>query len=317
MKYGFRTRMQGASANSDELVLLVQRAEELGYTSVAVADHIVVPRSISSRYPYSASGEFPGREDSSFPEQLTLTAFLAARTSTIRLVTSVMIVPLRPPLVAAKMLATVDQLSKGRLTVGCGVGWLEEEFSSLGAGPFKARGAITDEYIEVMKQAWTSEIVSYSGAWADFEGLTFLPKPVQKPHPPIWIGGESPPAIRRAVAIGDGWHPLANNPQFPLDTLERFRAGVMALQREAYAAGRDPSSLNLTYSAPWYGDPDQYAANEEPRLLAGPPEQTAQDLADLDALGVTEVFINLTPESLSRNLERLERWIQDVAPPGQ
>ena len=312
MKYGFRTRMQGAAASSDELVTLVQRAEQLGYASVAIADHIIVPRTIASTYPYSPTGEFLQADDISFPEQLTLAAFLAACTSTIRLVTSVMIVPLRPPLVAAKMLATIDQLSKGRLTVGCGVGWLEEEFSAVGAGPFEARGSITDEYIAVMKEAWTADVVSHTGEWVHFENLVFLPKPAQRPHPPIWIGGESPPAIRRAVAIGDGWHPLTNNPQFPLDTLNRFRAGVVALGRECERAGRDPASLVLIYSTPWYGDPDQNAADGEPRLLSGPFEQIAQDLADLEGLGVTEVFINLAPESLSRNLERLESWMQEV-----
>ena len=150
-------------------------------------------------------------------EQLTTIAYLAGVTTSIKLLSSVMVLPHRSPVLTAKMLATIDVLSQGRLIVGCGVGWMEEEFEAIGAPPYAERGAVGNEYLRVFKELWTSDDPSFDGDYANFSNIAFAPKPVQQPHPPLWIGGESPPALRRAGQLGDAWYPICSNPSFPWD----------------------------------------------------------------------------------------------------
>jgi probable F420-dependent oxidoreductase len=225
----------------------VQRGESLGFSSVMIADHVVFPVTINSKYPYTVTGAFPGQGDAL--EQLTLMAFIAAKTRTLRLVSSVMIVPHRNPVVTAKMLATIDVLSRGRVTVGVGVGWLREEFQALGAPDFDRRGSVSDEYIRIMKTLWTECPASFAGEFYRFEAVRCLPAPVQKPHPPIWVGGHSKAALRRVARLGDGWHPVGANPAVPLRPPE-LAASLDELCRLTEAEGRDPSRLTISYKAP-------------------------------------------------------------------
>ena len=146
-------------------------------------------------------------------------AWLAAKTKTLGLVLSVMVVPHRPAVLAAKQLATIDILSGGRLTVGIGAGWMREEFEALQTEPFDERGAVTDEYIAAFKELWTSDDPRFEGKYVRFSNIDFTPKPVQRPHPPIWVGGESGPALRRTAKLGDVWYPIQANPAFPMDSL--------------------------------------------------------------------------------------------------
>ncbi len=175
---------------------------------MVLGDHIVVPRQIDSIYPYTESGDFAGEwaqtEGSTSTgimfEQLTVLAYLAARTETIRLLSSVSVLPYREPVLTAKVLATIDVLSDGRLDVGCGAGWMEEEFVALQSPPYARRGAVTNEYIAAFKELWTAREPRFKGDFVSFASIAFEPKPVQRPHPPIWIGGESPPAVRPSTA---------------------------------------------------------------------------------------------------------------------
>ena len=178
-------------------------------------------------------------------EQFTLLAWLAAVTHKIRLLTSVVVVPHRNPLVMAKAIATTDQLSGGRVTVGCGAGWMREEFEALNIADFDARGRVTDEYIGVMMALWQQDRASFHGEFIDFSDVSAEPKPVQRPHPPIWIGGESMPAIRRTVKLGDAWYPFGTNPKFRMDTIDSFVARRDKLFAEAERAGRDPASIGV------------------------------------------------------------------------
>jgi probable F420-dependent oxidoreductase len=218
MRYGFYLPTRGQTATPEALETLVQRGEALGFASVMIADHLVFPVTIKSKYPYTVTGVFPGQGD--VLDQLSLMAFVAAKTTRLRLVTSVMIVPYRNPVLTAKALATIDVLSRGRVTVGVGVGWMREEFEALGAPDFDRRGAVTDEYLRVFKTLWTESPASFSGRFYRFDSLRCLPQPVQKPHPPIWVGGHSKPALRRAAQLGDGWHPVGANPAVPLSPAE-------------------------------------------------------------------------------------------------
>ena len=184
MEYGFGMPSRGPLATPDAIATLARAAEEMGFGVIGVSDHIVIPRDIQSTYPYTESGTYSGSGECM--EQLSLLSFLAGQTSTVRLLTSGMVLPHRSPMLAAKMLTTIDVLSQGRLIVGCGVGWMKEEFEALGAPPHRERGAVGEEYIRAFKELWTSDNPSFQGKYVRFSGVRFEPKPVQKPHPPIW-----------------------------------------------------------------------------------------------------------------------------------
>src|SRR5437660_6346540 len=173
MRYGFYLPTRGQTATPEALETLVKRGESLGFASVMIADHPVFPVTIKSRYPYTVSGVFPGQGDAL--DQLSLMAFVAAKTSRLRLVTSVMIVPYRNPVVTAKALATIDVLSHGRVTVGVGVGWLREEFEALGSPEFERRGSVSDEYLKIFKALWTSSPASFAGEFYQFADVQCLP----------------------------------------------------------------------------------------------------------------------------------------------
>lgn len=241
--YGAPTRPPlGTAANTRAIAA---KAEEVGLSYVSIADHIFPPFDERDAYPYASDGSTPWDDSGNVLECLTLASYIAGVTHKLRLVTGVMVVPLRNPLVTAKVLASIDVLSEGRLVVGCGAGWERKEFEALGAPPFDRRGAAVDEYIEVFQELWTSEAPAYDGQFVRVNGFPFQPKPVQKPHPPLWIGGESPAAIRRAARLGDGWYPIINNRNYPLDTPERYVAAVDALRAACDRAGRDFGRLEL------------------------------------------------------------------------
>src|SRR5262245_23813485 len=249
MDFGVNLLTRGITGNADGLSAMASRAEALGFGHVTANDHIVVPNRIASRYPYTATGEWPGARAGECLEQVTVLGFLAAATSRIRLVTSVMVVPQRPAVLAAKALATVDVLSRGRLTLGIGVGWLDEEFRAVAAPPFAERGRVTDEFLAAFHELWTSDAPRFAGKFVSFSDIRFDPKPVQKPRPPIWVGGEGRVALRRVARLGDGWYPVGLNPQEPLDTPARYAEKRNLLEGELAKAGRDPKSVARAYLA--------------------------------------------------------------------
>jgi probable F420-dependent oxidoreductase len=305
MRYGFYLPTRGATATPEALETLVTRGEALGFSSIVIADHVVFPVAIKSRYPYTVSGAFPGQGDAL--EQLPLMAFVAAKSRTLRLVSSVMILPYRNPVVTAKMLATIDVLSRGRLTVGVGVGWLREEFEALGAPPFERRGAVSDEYLRIFKTLWTQDPASYQGEFYRFESIRCLPHPVQKPHPPIWVGGHSRAALRRVARLGDGWHPVGANPAVPLRPPE-LRALLEELFRLTEAEGRDPSSLTISYKAPVYDPSAPAAEGADRRPFSGSAQAISDDVGAFAALGVSELIFDFRGERLAESLERMERF---------
>src|SRR5688500_20077832 len=212
---------------------LTTRAEELGLDGVFVPDHIL------------AQPATPHHYDGHWPDPFALLAYLAGRTQRIRLGASVIVLPYRNALVAAKSAATVDQVSGGRFIFGVGVGWDEAEFVGLRL-PFRERGRLSDDYIRAIKAAWASDIPEYTGAYVSFSGAAFAPRPAQQPHPPIWVGGApgavSAPAVRRCAELGDAWHPLG----LSLDDIEKGYATLrdLAAQRgRRRALGLAPRNL--------------------------------------------------------------------------
>ena len=243
MQYGAFLPHLGPLAQGDVLNRLkttAQTAEALGFDSVWVADHIITPKQIASRYPYSPNGSFPLDPQAPLLEPLSVLSFVAACTHKVRLGTAVLVLPHRNAIVTAKTLATLDVLSAGRLICGVGVGWMEEEFNILNA-PFADRGPLSEETIAVMKELWTNENPSFTGRFYQFSEVGCEPRPVQKPHPPIWIGGHTGPALRRVVEHGDGWPAVVFSPQ-------EFAQRVDKLKEKAAKAGRDLSEITLCVS---------------------------------------------------------------------
>ena len=315
MKYGFTLPGRGHLATPERLGIIARKGEEFGFDTLLTGDHILVPKNISSVYPYTEGGEFPGSGSGESMEQITLLSYIAGQTSKIRLVTSVLIVPHRNPLIAAKSLATLDLLSGGRLVVGVGVGWMREEFQALGLPPFEERGAVTDEYIRAFKVLWTEDDPHFQGKYISFDDISFLPKPVQKPHPPIWVGGESRPALRRTAELADGWYPLGSNPTFPMGTPEQLKAGLERLAGYAERFGRDPSTIETIYRTHQFELLKQ-AAGPDRLPFIGDADQIAGDIRQYQDMGVTSMvwdFLRQT-DDLDSMLGLMEDFSTQVWP---
>ncbi len=241
MKFGIIFANVGPWGLPDNAIAMAQAAEEFGIESLWTVEHVVVPKGYQSPYPYSPTGRMPGPEDSPIPDPLIWLSFLAAQTTTLNLATGVMILPQRNPLVLAKEVATLDQLSKGRVTLGVGVGWLAEEFAALGI-PFAERAARTDEAIEALRAAWTQNPATYEGEFYKFKDVHVLPQPVQEGGVPIVIGGHTAPAARRAGRLGDGFFPAQGG-------VDELPALLEVMKKAAADAGRDADKIEVTAGA--------------------------------------------------------------------
>lgn len=313
MQYGFNAPTAGALSAPDSLIKLAQGGEAMGFDYATFSDHVVIPNAIHATYPYSETGEFPGGAGGPRHEQLTEVAFIAGATKTLRLVLSVMVVPHRPAVLAAKVLSTIDVLSGGRLVVGIGAGWMAEEFTALQTEDFAARGVVTDEYLDAFRVLWTQANPSFAGKYVRFSDISFEPKPVQTPLP-IWIGGESGPALRRTARIGDGWYPIGTNPAFPLDSLARFKAAVVRLRAMTEKAGRDPAAVALAYRVSRLGQPAAKAGDGEHKLFTGDDAQVAADIASLRDAGVTFMDFGFAGGNADAMLETMKRFKDQVLP---
>lgn len=239
MKFGLRYLNTGRNVWSDKAISMAQAAEEAGFESIWTVDHVVVPKGYKSTYPYAASGRMgDGNEDMQYPDPLIYMAYLASVTKTIRLATGILIIPQRNPVVAAKQIATLDQLSGGRIDLGIGVGWLEEEFNAIGV-PFEGRGKRTDEHIAAMRALWANDFAEYHGDFVDFDPIFCRPQPLNGTVP-IIIGGHSKAAARRAGRIGDGFFPARGTPHDLFDIVKTT----------ATENGRDPEDIEFTVSVP-------------------------------------------------------------------
>ena len=230
------------SSVSADIAVLARKAEELGFESCWVPEHTIVPVRTDSKYPGTPDGSIPPSMDD-MADPLIALAKASAVTSVIKLGTSVSLVPEHNPLLMAKQIATLDRLSNGRFIYGIGAGWLKEETEIMG-GDFEHRWGQSREAVMAMKELWTKDEAEFHGRFYDFPPVKCSPKPVQKPHPPVYLGGSAARVFQRVVAYGDGWMPVRVNP-------EQVRAGRATLDELASAAGRDPKSIRLmVYNVP-------------------------------------------------------------------
>jgi probable F420-dependent oxidoreductase len=309
MQIGFNLPNSGPLSAVGSMTRIATEGEAMGFDYLTFTDHVVLPDTKVPGYPYSESGEFYEDAPTERHEQLIGMAYIAAKTSRIRLVAAVLVVPHRPAVLAAKMLATLDVLSGGRLVVGIGAGWLKTEFDAVVTTPFPERGAVTDEYLDTFKVLWTERSPRFTGKYSNFDGIVLEPKPMQKPHPPIWVGGEGPAALRRVARVGDAWYPIGSNNAHLLDTLPRLTAGVARLREAEKKAGRAAGSVGLSFRVKRYGAPVPAKANDgERRLFSGSDTDIVGDLRALKQLGVGAIDIDFGRPTADAVLAEMRRF---------
>jgi probable F420-dependent oxidoreductase len=289
MKFGCHLPVYGAAATRAVLLGFARRMEALGYDSLWASDHVVIPYAIASKYPYSPTGDFPLPPTASFLEPLVALGLVAGATERIGLGTTVLVLPHRHPVLAAKMLATLDHLAPGRVVLGAGVGWMKEEIELFGV-PYERRGAWSDEAIRIMKACWRDERVAHRGEFFRFDALGVAPKPAGGTIP-IWIGGHTPRALRRVAELGDGWHAA-----FP--SAEKMKAGLADLATACRTAGRDVASLTISARL---GLP----ARQDPDALV-------REITALAELGVSHVILETRVRDLDDLTAIYEKFAKDV-----
>jgi probable F420-dependent oxidoreductase len=258
----------GGLAEAEGAQALAEACEAHGVDSVWTVEHVVVPAGYQSQYPYSRDGRMPGGEDAAIPDPLVWLTWVAAHSSRLLLGTGVLILPQRNPAILAKEVATLDLMSGGRVRLGVGVGWLREEFEALGVD-FERRGARTDEYIEALRELWSSDDPTYSGEFVSFERAKSYPKPPAR-SVPIVVGGHSEPAARRAGRLGDGFFPAKH---------DRLGELIDVMHAAASEAGRDPSAIEVTTGAARDAQSHQRLVDlGVTRVVIPPPALTAAEI---------------------------------------
>jgi probable F420-dependent oxidoreductase len=308
MQIGFNLPNSGPLSKVADMTRLAVEGEAMGFDYLTVTDHVVLPDTKVPGYPYSESGAFYEEAPLERQEQLMGMAWIAAKTSRIRLVAAVLVVPHRPAVLAAKMLATLDVLSGGRLVVGVGAGWLRTEFDAVVTTPFADRGKVTDEYIDAFRVLWTESKPRFAGTYVKFDGIVLEPKPVQQPVP-IWVGGEGMNAIRRAVRVAEAWYPIGSNNQHLLDTLPRLDSGIARLRKATAESGRDPRSVGVSFRVKRYGEAVPPKANDgERRLFSGSEADLIADFRALKKMGVGAIDIDFGRPTVDAVLAEMKRF---------
>ncbi len=270
MKIGVNLINFGPGAHPQALKSWAQLAEALGYHLIMTSDHIAITPDVKTRYP------------APFYEPISTLGWLAGITQRIEIGTTVLILPYRSVLETARAFANVDQLSGGRFILGVGIGWAEQEFQALGV-PYHQRGAMTNEYLEALRLLWSQDVATFEGKFVSFKKVDTAPRPVQSPAPPIWVGGPSDAALRRAVLWGDAWHPI----RIRTDWLRK--TGIPRLQEVAEREGRPMPAvcprIRLRLTETTWPDDDRVAGQ-------GSLDQVHRDLAELEELGCSYVVLD-------------------------
>jgi probable F420-dependent oxidoreductase len=298
-----------STGNTGERVLEIGRmADRLGFDSVWASDHVVVPSVMESIYPYHALGKtFTPDSAELFYEAIVTLSVLAGATSRVRLGTSVLVIPQRNPLVVAKQLSTLDDLSGGRLHVGVGAGWLAEEYEALNM-PFKTRWQALEEYIGIFRTVWTERDAAFSGETYSFNPVRMAPKPVQAGGPPITIGGHSARALRLAGTHASGLHAFRLSPEHVRQSLDEMR-------RNAEMAGRDPSELTVVMRCDLAARGSMTPEEAEVWRFAGTAEQVASQIKVYEEQGVSELLLTIAEKWPAAEADETMQWFaEDILP---
>jgi len=304
--FGLDVGIYGALTSPDKVLRLAAFAERAGFASIWLADHVAFPVAVNSQYPYSAQGGFPAPFSEPLLEPVASMGVLVGATKRVRIGTAALIMPYRNPVLLARMLVTLDQFSGGRLILGAGVGWLEEEFKVLGSYDFKQRGRVTDEYLEIFKRICAGGEVDYRGATYAFDAIYCSPGSRQRPHPPILIGGLSNAALRRVVRHGDGWLAVAASGDLLAERvamLERLRAEAGRARRELCLVYKLFLSIGEARASAF--------ANREPGT--GSLTEIIDDIRRLFDLGFETIIVRQRGGGADE-LAELDRFATEIAP---
>ena len=301
MKFGVSLIMRGKDATPEAFFALAGQAEALGYDALWCSDHIFFPKFTQS-YPNTPHGGVPPAWVEGYWDCLTVLNQVAARTQRIRIGTSVLILPMHHPVDTAKQVACLDRFANGRFIFGVGVGWLKDEFEALN-WPFAERGARTDEGLEICRKLWTQDQASHRGRFYSFEDAYCAPKPLQQPHPPIWIAGSSSAALRRTARFGDAWHPFKPSPALLKERLPE-------LKRCLEEAGRKPESVGLAPKVP-VGFQDR-ATQPGQEATEGRPQDILDAVRRFQELGATDLVLDYKPETPETARVMLDRFANEV-----
>lgn len=305
--FGLDVGIYGGMAQPEIILELARLAEDRGFDSVWVADHVAFPVKFASQYPYAAKGEFPSRLSDPLLEPISVLGVLAGATKRVRLGTAVLVMPYRNPLLQARMLVTLDQFSGGRIELGAGVGWLEEEFEALDFHKFKQRGRATDESIEIFKAIAAGGEVGYEGEIYKFKPVFSAPGSVQRPHPPVMIGGVSDAALRRVVRHGNGWLGVAMGPGKLPERLGRLR-------ELASEAGRPLSDIALDFKVFVNIGEAKRSKFDEREPGTGTEADIIDDLKRIRDLGFGRILVRSRAGTLDEMRRQLDRFVTAIAP---
>jgi probable F420-dependent oxidoreductase len=305
--FGLDVGIYGALANPQTILQLARHAEGTGFESIWLADHVAFPVSIKSKYPYSATGDFPSQLAESLMEPVATMAVLVGATKRVRIGTAALIMPYRNPVLLARMLVTLDQFSGGRIVLGAGVGWLEEEFNVLDTYDFKMRGRVTDEYLEIFKAICAGGEVSYRGETYAFGPVFSSPGSVQRPHPPILIGGLSNAALRRVIRHGNGWLAVTAGP-------EQLRERIATLERLATEAGRRLEDLSLAYKMFLSIGEARRGPFDAREPGTGSLTEITDDIKRLFDLGFHKIIVRYRGTSAVDQMSQIDRFVAEVVP---
>jgi probable F420-dependent oxidoreductase len=303
MRVGCHLPMYGPVATRRSVLAFARRVEGLGYDSLWASDHVVIPHRIASRYPYSPTGKFPLGPEVPFLEPFTTLALVAGVTERVQLGTSILVLPHRNPVLAAKMAATLDHLAEGRVVLGVGVGWMREEIELLG-GDYDRRGAWSDEAIAVMRACWRDARAAHHGQFFSFDEIGVFPKPARGDIP-VLIGGHTPRALRRVVALGDGWHAAFITPH-------ALRADIVRLREECARQQRPFERITISVRAGLSLRSAPLGADRRP--LQGSREQVIADLVAYRDLGVESMLLETRYRDLDEMLGIYETFARDIRP---
>jgi probable F420-dependent oxidoreductase len=281
MHFGLCLPQYGKTVSPDDLGNTARRAEQMGFHSVWVSDHVIAPSHLLPRI------------GPTFYDAFVVLTYAAALTQRVKLGSTIIVVPYRNPLVVAKMVATLDVLSQGRVIFGVGTGGAPDEFAALGV-PSSQRGRRTDEYLRLMIALWTQDPTTFKGRYFSFADVRFQPKPQQKPHPPIWVGGHSEAALRRAVALGEAWHPTA----LPLPVLDEKMRRLRLLAAEAGRTDGPAVTVHQGIRLAGAQKGGTPAAATERRLGQGTPQQLREDVQQYQEMGVSAIVCNFAAASV-------------------
>ena len=306
MEYGFALPK---TTDGEALIRFARAVEDLGFESVWMGDHIVLPSEETDQYPYTPDGRFVARPDDPQLDALVTLSYIASSTSRIDIGTTVAIVPYRNPILQAKMFATLDVLTQGRVVCGVGVGWLEKEFEALGAS-YPERGPVTDEYLRIFRRLWRDAEPEFHGEHYHFEGIYFAPKPVRDGHIPIWVGGHTRRAMRRAVNYGDAWHPTRQTPEF-------IAANLPYLRGYAEGVRRDPDEVTISLKRTLHFTDlgvEEGQSNRSNGALIASTGEIIEDVSACERIGIQQLTFDFRTPDVDDCIRTMEHFADSVAP---